>query len=444
MKAKQVISFLICAVFLIGLLPATALAVENSPFTDVETTDWFYDGVQYTYEHGMMNGTGNGMFSPNMATTRGMIVTILHRLEGTPSAHGMSFSDVASGKWYSEAVSWASSKDIVNGYGNGRFGPEDTITREQMATILYRYANYKGYDVSASTSLSRYTDSWQISPYAVESMTWANAAKLVTGTTSTALSPKGSATRAQVSVIWMRFCKQFLENTTNPYEDLVTDAYSQEITYSDGTASYHIPRINLNSGEVEKINTELYDTLYPIIQNSVSETDDYGYPDTSGGITYHWAVNGDVLSLVVSNLSHPTRTPGTEYFVYNVSVSAMKAVSKETVFKQAGFSQEEYYKRAEQALGSRFWRGLDRTSEAFRDSSFVTEFNTGLSRTISRENIEEAYPYINESGQLCIIAKTYLEVAAEIFWHDLNLVDFELIPDYAEPAEQITREINIV
>lgn len=207
MKAKNVISLLLCAALLIGVLPTTTLAAGESPFTDVKTSDWFYDGVQYVYEHDMMNGTGNGKFSPNETTTRGMIVTILHRLEGTPSANGTAFSDVASGKWYSEAVIWASSNDIVNGYGNGKFGPEDTITREQMAAILYRYANYKSYDVSSSADLSKYTDSAQISSYAAESMAWANAAGLISGTTNTTLSPKGSATRAQAATILMRFCE---------------------------------------------------------------------------------------------------------------------------------------------------------------------------------------------------------------------------------------------
>lgn len=211
MKVKKVIATLLCAVLLIGVLPLSAFAA-GSPFTDVRTSDWFYDGVQYAYERGMMNGTGNNKFSPNQTTTRCMIVTILHRLEGTPAVNGAVFSDVADGKWYADAVRWASSKGIVNGYGNGRFGPEDTITREQMAAILYRYANYKGYDVSASISMSKYTDAGQISSYAVASMTWANAIELITGTTGTTLEPKGSATRAQVAVILMRFCLWIEQN----------------------------------------------------------------------------------------------------------------------------------------------------------------------------------------------------------------------------------------
>lgn len=227
---KRLLSILLALCMVLTLLPGTAFAASgHHPFTDVADTDWYNSAVQYVYEHGMMSGTGNGKFSPDETTTRGMIVTILHRLEGTPSANGVAFSDVASGKWYSEAVSWASSKDIVNGYGNGIFGPEDTITREQMAAILYRYANYKDYDVSASTSLSKYIDSTQTSSYAAESMAWANATGLIAGTSSTTLSPKGRATRAQAATILMRFCENVVNSSiitfTEPAEEYIaTDA----------------------------------------------------------------------------------------------------------------------------------------------------------------------------------------------------------------------------
>lgn len=216
MRAKKLAALLLCAVLLLGIFPVSSLAADSNPFKDVKAADWFYDGVQYAYAHGMMTGTGNGKFSPNVTTTRGMIVTILHRLEGTPKANGTKFSDVADGKWYADAVRWASSNGIVNGYGGGRFGPEDTITREQMASILYRYAGFKGYDVSAHTSLAKYTDTARISTYAVETMTWANAVELITGTSATTLSPRGSATRAQAAVILMRFCERIAKSGADP------------------------------------------------------------------------------------------------------------------------------------------------------------------------------------------------------------------------------------
>ena len=114
------------------------------PFTDVPTSAWYYDAVEFVYERGMMAGTGNNQFSPNVTTTRAMIVTILYRLENQPAAGSSSFTDVPAGQWYTNAVTWAAANGIVGGYGNGRFGPNDTITRVQMAVILYRYEKFKG------------------------------------------------------------------------------------------------------------------------------------------------------------------------------------------------------------------------------------------------------------------------------------------------------------
>jgi len=185
----------------VTVLPATI------PFTDVAPGSWYYDAVRFVYGKGMMNGTTPTAFSPNATTSRGMIVTILYRLEGEPAAGSASFTDVPSGQWYSAAVAWAAQNGIVDGYGNGTFGPNESITREQMAAILYRYASYKGYSVTASSSISDYSDAPQVSSYAQTAMSWANATGLITGTTATTLAPKGSATRAQAAMILMRFCE---------------------------------------------------------------------------------------------------------------------------------------------------------------------------------------------------------------------------------------------
>ena len=135
-QAKRILSLLLSLCLVLGLIPGTAFAAGgNLPFTDVNTTDWFYEAVQYAYEKGMMSGTSTTTFSPGGTTTRGMIVTILHRMEGTPTANGTAFTDVPADQWYSNAVSWASANRIVGGYGNGLFGPGDPITREQMAAI---------------------------------------------------------------------------------------------------------------------------------------------------------------------------------------------------------------------------------------------------------------------------------------------------------------------
>lgn len=177
------------------------------PFRDVPEKEWFYSAVQYVYGNGIMSGTDPELFSPNVTTTRGMIVTILYRLEGRPAATAAPFLDVPASQYYAPAVAWASDSGIVSGYGEGLFGPEDPISREQMASILYRYARYKGYDVSASADLSGFTDIGTLSPYAAPAMQWANANGLVSGTTPTTLEPSGSAVRAQVASILMRFCE---------------------------------------------------------------------------------------------------------------------------------------------------------------------------------------------------------------------------------------------
>lgn len=178
------------------------------PFVDVPFGSWYEDAVWYVYENGLMAGTSDTTFAPDITTSRGMIVTILYRLEGTPAVSGISgFTDVADGQYYTDAVAWAAANNIVGGYGNGLFGPNDTITREQMAAILYRYAQYKGYDVTASADLSGYSDAAQVSSYALAALQWANAEGLVNGTSDTTLTPGGSATRAQVAVILMRFCE---------------------------------------------------------------------------------------------------------------------------------------------------------------------------------------------------------------------------------------------
>lgn len=184
--------------------------VQSSGFTDVAASDWFYSAVlRYAYENGLMTGTGSGAFSPNATITRGMLVTILYRLKDEPAVTAANpFTDVSSGSYCEKAAAWAAANGIVGGYGDGRFGPNDALTREQLAAILYRYAQYKGYDLSASADPSGYSDQAGISAFARTAMAWANAEGLITGTSGSLLSPKGTATRAQTAMILMRFCQK--------------------------------------------------------------------------------------------------------------------------------------------------------------------------------------------------------------------------------------------
>lgn len=182
---------------------------SKTKFNDVSANDWFASAVDYVTGKGMMNGTADNTFSPKANTTRGMVVTVLYRLENQPSTSAASFTDVASGAYYANAVAWANANGIVSGYGSGKFGPNDKVTREQLAAILYRYAQYKKYDVSVGedTNILSYNDAQSISSYAIPAIQWACGAGVVTGKSGNKLDPKGNATRAEVAAMLMRFCE---------------------------------------------------------------------------------------------------------------------------------------------------------------------------------------------------------------------------------------------
>lgn len=191
------------------LTVSTRIEVEFTdgklPFTDVHETDWFYNDVLFVYEEGLFAGTSDTTFSPNAAMTRAMLVTVLYRLEGEPAVSGRSgFSDVTFNSYYEDAVTWAADNGIVNGTSASTFSPNANVTREQMAAILYRYAQYKKYNTAASSSLNGFTDQASVSGYATASLEWAVAEKLVNGSAGK-LMPTGNATRAQVAAILHRF-----------------------------------------------------------------------------------------------------------------------------------------------------------------------------------------------------------------------------------------------
>jgi hypothetical protein len=178
------------------------------PFTDVDETDWFYDEVVYVYANGLMDGVGGNRFAPDTVTNRAMLATILYRLAGEPDVSGdLPFTDVAAGQWYTDAVLWAAQNGIVNGVAEGIFAPMNTLTREQLVTMLHRYAEAEGYDVSAAADLSGYPDAGKVLSYAQKAMSWAVAEGIVAGMDDGTLNPAGNATRAQIATILMRFCE---------------------------------------------------------------------------------------------------------------------------------------------------------------------------------------------------------------------------------------------
>lgn len=210
-RQKRMISLLLCLAMLIGVFPISVLAANTNGYSDVETTDWFCEAVEYVSDAKLMRGTGAGRFRPNEEMTRGMLVTILYRLSGEPAVTGTcTFKDVAAGKYYETPVIWAAGNGIVTGAGADMFRPDAPITREQLAAILYRYARYCGFDVSVSNDVGAFKDAGSVSSYAMEAIKWANAAGLINGSGG-ALRPQGNATRAEVAAILMRFCKNVAE-----------------------------------------------------------------------------------------------------------------------------------------------------------------------------------------------------------------------------------------
>ena len=183
-------------------------------YGDVDTSAWYHEAVDYVLVNGLMSGYGNGVFGPNDHLSRAQLCQILYNKEGRPAVTGSSaFTDVADGAWYADAVTWAAENGIVGGYGGGLFGPEDNITREQLAAILYRYAQTKGYDVSVGedTNILSYADALDVSEWAIPAMQWACGSGVINGVTDSTLVPQGNATRAQAATMLMRFCSYCID-----------------------------------------------------------------------------------------------------------------------------------------------------------------------------------------------------------------------------------------
>ena len=197
-------------------------------YTDVnpDPSNWYHPHVDYAVEHGLMNGTSATTFNPNGTITRAMVVTILYRMGGSPTMSGNpGYSDVLPGKWYSNAIKWATDTGIATGYGSGKFGPNDPVTREQMATFLMRYAKFKGKNPSATGSLSGYTDAGQVHSWAVDAVRWAVSIGIIQGTSSTTLNPRGNASRAQFATIAHRYM----------------DKYGQQYVLNTNSKKFHYP-----------------------------------------------------------------------------------------------------------------------------------------------------------------------------------------------------------
>lgn len=232
----------IIIVLMLAFLLITYLFEFNASafFSDVLPYTWYAESVQYMSDHSLMNGVDNNRFDPNGTVTRGMLVTILHRLDGADeTTFDSTFEDIPAGSYYENAVAWAAAHGIVDGYSRERFGPNDNVTREQLATILYRYSGYKGYDVSKQSALDAYTDSDEISRYALQAMRWSVATGIISGLSDTRLGPSLTASRAQVSAMVMRFDRMYSSETAvsgKPEEKLESSKENQAAVSNQGTS----------------------------------------------------------------------------------------------------------------------------------------------------------------------------------------------------------------
>jgi len=178
-------------------------------FTDLKKDAWYHNAICYCWNFGLMIGMSDDIFAPSTTTSRAMIVTTLYRLEGSPAVTGENtYKDVKDDVWYTDAIIWATENGIVNGYGNGLYGPHHDVTREQIATMLYRYADYKGVIVDDTTDLAEYTDAGEISAWALDAMKWANAIELIEGRTETTLNPKDNTMRSELATLLYRWCHE--------------------------------------------------------------------------------------------------------------------------------------------------------------------------------------------------------------------------------------------
>ena len=262
--------------------------INKNIFSDVNDDDWFRTDVEYVSEKGLMQGTGNGVFSPSAQTTRAMIVTILWRLEGSPIESKAEFSDVNQNDYFYNAVAWAATNDIVSGYSADKFAPDDSATREQLATIIYRYASFKKYDMTELSVLDAYADKNSVSEYAVDAFKWAIANKIITGTSKDMLSPQGFAERSQVAAILHRFCVKFATE----------DISKTDTNHENNAANTSVPS-NENKGH--NSNTS--------IGGSSGKGSDSDSQNTNGAVTISadnvFAGPGDEVQVVVRVNNNP-------------------------------------------------------------------------------------------------------------------------------------------
>ena len=376
-------------------------------FSDVNETDWFYEDVKYVRENNLMNGTSDTEFSPSGVTTRGMIVTILWRLEGEPVEKGTDFEDVGKDAYYYNAVAWASNNKIVSGYSETTFGPNDTATREQLATIMYRYASYKEYDISNEAELDKYVDKDQISEYAVKSIRWANANGIISGTSDNTISPKDNVQRCQVAAILKRFCNN------------IANVEAEEKTEEQGKNEEELPKEDKTDVPKEEGKPSVEDEPFedkPSSSIPTKPATNETYTSPTLVVDKVHAKPGDEVQVAVDLKCNPGVLGMTLTLYYDdTKCSLVKAENGEVLKDILNLTTSKTLDS-----GARFvWDGIEITEEDIKDGeilllTFKVHNNADVGSCpitlkyfdddIIDNNLTGVYPYI-KNGEITIISK---------------------------------------
>ena len=251
---KKLFALLLSAIFILTAIPAlTPVSAAGTDYADVAKSRWSYEDVKYASDNGLMNGVGDGKFDPSGKITRGMVVTVLYRYEHSPATdYSVQFNDIKPGKWYTEPVIWAWKNGVVNGVSGDRFAPNDNVTREQLAAIMYRYAEHRHVKTTDKADIKGYTDYKKIHDYALDAMSWANAVGLVTGVTEKTLNPRGTATREQFAAIIHRFIEADFTYEI-AYEEPTEHSYYTEKEYPvSNNATFYVSTTGSDSNNGSK------------------------------------------------------------------------------------------------------------------------------------------------------------------------------------------------
>lgn len=357
-----IMTLLICTSVIIAyatINSSTEAKTYENQFVDVNESDWFYGDIQYVCENKLMNGTSDTEFSPMGSTTRGMIVTILWRLEGEPIEDGKVFEDVSNDAYYHKAVAWASNKNIVSGYDEKSFAPDDTATREQLATIMYRYASYKKYDISKEVELDKYIDKDQISEYAIQSIKWANANGIISGTSAETISPRDDVQRCQVAAILKRFCNNVVR-VEETEESKQTEENSKQENIVEELEEKNTNQLEGNIGNSET------ETLTPPSTSTGTTNDIYASPTLVVGKAN--ASPGDEVQIAVDLKCNPGILGMTLTLYYDeTKCSLQRAENGSTVKDVLDLTTSKTL-----GNGARFvWDGIEISEEDIKDGEIL-------------------------------------------------------------------------